>query len=144
MAKKTNKTAHLLNTLTSGTTEAEEAKESQGASPENKVIVVNETSENEKLSNEIKNRLEAQLEEGWPGRLPQGKRRSLLLRWTGRFPQSRQKKRRQPLSLPHPHRPGIRRHLPHRLRPPHPRLPSHRRLPPSLRRKKSRRSVPII
>ena len=72
MAKKTNKTAHLLNTLTSGTTEAEEAKESQGASPENKVIVVNETSENEKLSNEIKNRLEAQLEEEMAGTAASG------------------------------------------------------------------------
>ncbi|MCI8505800.1 MAG: late competence development ComFB family protein [Lachnospiraceae bacterium] len=66
MAKKTNKTAHLLNTLTSGTPESEEtsAKEAgAGAAPENKVIVVNETSENEKLSNEIKNLLESQLEE---------------------------------------------------------------------------------
>lgn len=75
MAKKTNKTSHVLNLLTNGAPEGEEAKESQGpagkeagaaethaAAPENKVIVVNETSENEKLSNEIKNRLEAQLE----------------------------------------------------------------------------------
>ena len=70
MAKKTNKTSHVLNLLTNGAPEGEEAKESQSpsgketgaAAPENKVIVVNETSENEKLSNEIKNRLEAQLE----------------------------------------------------------------------------------
>ncbi|MCI9485497.1 MAG: late competence development ComFB family protein [Lachnospiraceae bacterium] len=74
MAKKTNKTSHVLNLLTNGAPEGEEAKESRGGakeagapephgvSPENKVIVVNETSENEKLSNEIKNRLEAQLE----------------------------------------------------------------------------------
>ncbi len=75
MAKKTNKTSHVLNLLTNGAPEGEEAKDSQGsaaketgapeahvAAPENKVIVVNETSENEKLSNEIKNRLEAQLE----------------------------------------------------------------------------------
>lgn len=70
MAKKTNKTSHVLNLLTNGAPEGEEAKKSQSpsgketgaAAPENKVIVVNETSENEKLSNEIKNRLEAQLE----------------------------------------------------------------------------------
>ncbi|MCI8465822.1 MAG: hypothetical protein HFI63_08205 [Lachnospiraceae bacterium] len=75
MAKKTNKTSHVLNLLTNGAPEGEEAKESQGSAaketgaaethataPENKVIVVNETSENEKLSNEIKDRLEAQLE----------------------------------------------------------------------------------
>ena len=66
MAKKTNKTAHLLNTLTSGTPESEETSVKEagaGAAQENKVIVVNETSENEKLSNEIKSLLESQLEE---------------------------------------------------------------------------------
>lgn len=71
----------MLNLITNGAPEAEEAQEGQGAqeislketntaaapdgqkaATENKVIVVNETSENEKLSNEIKNRLEAQLE----------------------------------------------------------------------------------
>ena len=66
----TNKTTHVLNLLTNGT-ETEEAQNVQEAgaaseapkgTPDNKVIVVNETSENEKLSNEIKNRLEAQLE----------------------------------------------------------------------------------
>lgn len=70
MARKTNKTTHVLNLLTNGT-ETEEAQNVQEAgaaseapkgTPDNKVIVVNETSENEKLSNEIKNRLEAQLE----------------------------------------------------------------------------------
>lgn len=70
MAKKTNKTSHVLNLLTNGASEGEETKESQGSAaketgaavPENKVIVVNETSENEMLSNKIKDRLEAQLE----------------------------------------------------------------------------------
>lgn len=78
MARKTNKTSHVLNLLTNGAPEeaGEQSvqetgqKESGGtvtaegqkAAPENKVIVVNETSENEKLSNEIRNRLEAQLE----------------------------------------------------------------------------------
>ena len=90
MPRKTNKTSHVLNLITNGTPETEEAQETPGAkpsaepeasakeagatkesasqpegqkpAPENKVIVVNETSENEKLSNEIKNRLEAQLE----------------------------------------------------------------------------------
>lgn len=73
MARKTNKTSHVLNLITNGAPEAEETQsaqeaapkdvaEPQKAAPENKVIVVNETSENEKLSNEIKNRLEAQLE----------------------------------------------------------------------------------
>ena len=93
MPRKTNKTSHVLNLITNGTPETEEAQETpeakkssekspdssakdaaavketgvsqpeaQKSAPENKVIVVNETSENEKLSNEIKNRLEAQLE----------------------------------------------------------------------------------
>ena len=87
MPRKTNKTSHVLNLITNGTPETEETQEPQEAKksseepaaavaketggsqpegqkpvPENKVIVVNETSENEKLSNEIKNRLEAQLE----------------------------------------------------------------------------------
>lgn len=73
MSRKTNKTSHVLNLITNGGPETEEtqgtqegkpvtAPESQKPAPENKVIVVNETSENEKLSNEIKNRLEAQLE----------------------------------------------------------------------------------
>ncbi|MCI8549979.1 MAG: late competence development ComFB family protein [Lachnospiraceae bacterium] len=72
MARKTNKTTHVLNLLTNGTeaegtqnvqeTEAGAASEAPKGAADNKVIVVNETSENEKLSNEIKNRLEAQLE----------------------------------------------------------------------------------
>lgn len=73
MARKTNKTSHVMNLITNGGPETEEvqegalkesvaAPEPQKPAPENKVIVVNETSENEKLSNEIKNRLEAQLE----------------------------------------------------------------------------------
>lgn len=81
MPRKTNKTSHVMNLITNGASEAEEGQEiqvtqetsrketgaaagpeGQKAAPENKVIVVNETSENEKLSNEIKNRLEAQLE----------------------------------------------------------------------------------
>lgn len=81
MPRKTSKTSHVMNLITSGAPEAEEgqeiqvtqgssrketgtaaAPEGQKAAPENKVIVVNETSENEKLSNEIKNRLEARLE----------------------------------------------------------------------------------
>ena len=91
MPRKTNKTSHVLNLITNGAPEAEEAQETpeakasaepaapakdagaakdtgviqpegQKAAPENKVIVVNETSENEKLSNEIKNRLETRLE----------------------------------------------------------------------------------
>ncbi len=73
MSRKTNKTSHVMNLITNGGPETEvvqdgtpkesvSAPEPQKPAPENKVIVVNETSENEKLSNEIKNRLEAQLE----------------------------------------------------------------------------------
>ena len=78
MPRKTSKTSHVLNLITNGAAEAEEAQgapqeaaketkdapaaEPQKTAQENKVIVVNETSENEKLSNEIKSRLEAQLE----------------------------------------------------------------------------------
>lgn len=78
MPRKTSKTSHVLNLITNGAAETEEAQsasqeaaketkdapaaELQKTAQENKVIVVNETSENEKLSNEIKSRLEAQLE----------------------------------------------------------------------------------
>lgn len=77
MARKTNKTSHVLNLITNGPSEAEgtqadlaEAGGSGVSAAQNgtaaaaaaeKVIVVNETSENEKLSNEIKNRLAEQL-----------------------------------------------------------------------------------